>query len=742
MPISTSAAYRSDQVLLQLDPTATAADHSRALQAIGGRLLDIINGDSGELARIGLGQGVTVERAIDILSHLPGVKFAEPDYIVNVQAVSNDASVVNGQTWGLYGDVGTPANAFGSQASEAWAAGATGSMKVAVGVADTGVDYTHPDLYLNIWLNQKEIPTAFRAALTDADGDGLITFRDLNDSRNAGYVKDVNANGRIDGGDLLKDARWANGADDDGNGYTDDLIGWDFVNNDNDPMDDHGHGTHVSGTIGAVGGNGVGVAGVNWAVQIVPLKFMDATGYGYVSNTIKAIDYFTAASKAGTGVDFAATNNSWGGAGFAQSLLDSITRGANQQILYVASAGNTANNNDVTAYYPSGYSTLASAGYEAVVSVAALNSAGALASWSSYGSTTVDIAAPGDSILSTTLGGGYGGMSGTSMATPHVTGAIALYSSVNATANGAEIRAALMQSATATASVLDKLASDGRLDVSTFLNTHVSVTVTAPPTTTTPTTPPAPTTGVSITGTAAADSITPSSVSITNSALPTAYADTLTGLDGSDTLDGGVGTDRLVGGTGNDLYVVDTAGDVVVELAGEGVDTIQSSVTYTLPDAVENLTLTSSGSNSATGNSLANILTGNGGDNFMFGAAGADRLDGGSGADTLNGGLDADTLNGGSGDDRLIGGAGSDLYVGGAGRDTFVVERGYAAGDVIQDFAKGDKLVLQGYSAGSTFAKVAGTSTDWIITDGATGATELLRMANAYALKSSDFLFG
>jgi hypothetical protein len=217
-----AAAYRPDQILLQFDASTDAATRSHALEAIGGRLEALIAGGddaADDVSRIHLGQGMTVEKAIQILSHLPGVKFAEPDYAVAPSWVSNDSAVTAGKTWGLYGDVGTPVNAYGSQATEAWAEGFTGSSKVAVGVIDTGVDYTHPDLYQNIWLNQGEIPVAQRGVLTDTNGDGLITFIDLNASANASFVTDKNANGRIDAGDLLNDTRWAIGVDEDANGF-------------------------------------------------------------------------------------------------------------------------------------------------------------------------------------------------------------------------------------------------------------------------------------------------------------------------------------------------------------------------------------------------------------------------------------------------------------------------------------------------------------------------------------------
>jgi Ca2+-binding RTX toxin-like protein len=222
----------------------------------------------------------------------------------------------------------------------------------------------------------------------------------------------------------------------------------------------------------------------------------------------------------------------------------------------------------------------------------------------------------------------------------------------------------------------------------------------------------------------------------------TVYADTIQGQAGNDTLNGGAGADSLAGGTGNDTYVLDNVGDVVFELLGEGEDLIQTSLSHTLAANVENLTLTGSAAVNGTGNELGNVINGNGAANVLSGLDGADQLLGQSGDDRLLGGAGSDTLQGGSGADTLTGGAGVDLYVGGAGKDRFVLEHGASHDDRIQDFAKGDVLQLQGYSAGSTLTKVAGSSTDWKIWDAATNTTEVIHLSNAYNLKGSEFLFG
>ena len=606
---------------------------------------------------------------------------------MTIQATPNDARYTDGSLWGMYGDASSPANQFGSQAAEAWAQGHTGSMTNVIGVIDSGIDYTHPDLYLNIWLNQREIPTTLRASLSDIDSDGLITFRDLNGAANASYVLDYNSNGRIDAGDLLRDARWENSVDEDGNGYRDDLIGWDFVNNDNDPMDDEGHGTHVAGTIGAMGGNGIGVAGVNWNVQLVPLQIFSATGA--FSGGVAAVNYFTnaavSARTAGSAENFIATNNSWGGGWYEQALLDAITAAARQDILFVAAAGNESSNNDNWPSYPNGYSTAPATGYEAVISVASISITGSLSDFSNFGVSSVDIAAPGSEIWSTLPNGQYETYGGTSMATPHVTGAIALYASLFPNATSAQIREALLTSATFTASLNNLVASDGRLNIPAML-------AVAPPVT------------------QFADWLDGSNNADNLSGL--GGNDTLKADDGADTLAGGLGADSLIGGAGVDLVsYAGVTGAVTVNLANNRVSGAAGSDRLS---GIENV-LGGVGGDSLLGDGAANLLSGSDGWDILEGGAGADTLIGGSGTDRVSyaaatgavtvslvggraigasgndslsgfenvfGGIGGDSLlgdaaanqlSGSDGADTLDGGAGTDMLLGDNGNDVFIV---------------------------------------------------------------------
>jgi len=629
---------------------------------------------------------------------------------IHIAVASNDPGYTGGTLWGMLGDTGTTQNAYGSQANEAWAEGVTGSTSSVVGVIDTGIDYTHPDLYLNIWLNQREIPTTLRVRLKDVDTDGLITFCDLNNSSNASFVRDYNRNGRIDAGDLLSDSRWENRVDEDGNGYRDDLIGWDFINNDNDPFDENGHGTHVAGTIGAMGGNGIGVAGVNWEIQMVALKFLSAGGSGATTGAVNAVNYFTdAATRAAAAEDFIATNNSWGGGGYSAQMLDAIGRAAQKDILFIAAAGNAAANNDVQANYPANYSTIGAAGYEAVVSVASLTDTGARSSFSNYGANTVDIAAPGSSIYSTLPNGRYGTYSGTSMATPHVTGAVALYAAEHPEASAAEIRAALLASAAATPSMNGLVATGGRLDIGAFLDTA----------------PPLPGPADLIAGSAATTAIlsegAPQASDIEFGGDQDWYRLTLAaGWRYEFAMDAASGSSldtylRLLSANGQQLafnddavglnsrlsFVVTTSGTYYLSAQGYEVSSGGYSLTMSAAEADRNL----------NGSSRNDTMNGAGGNDSLNGQAGQDSLQGLGGHDTLLGLTGNDTLDGGAGNDLLIGGAGRDMMTGGAGADLFrfATLADSAVGttrDLIAAFnrADGDRIDLAAIDASSRLA--------------------------------------
>ncbi len=343
--------------------------------------------------------------AIEALKSETGVvALAEPDYIAHAIATPNDPSFT--QLYGLHntGQTGGVADAD-INAPEAWAI-TTGSRTVRVGVIDTGIDHTHPDLAANMWTNPGEIA--------------------------------------------------GNNIDDDGNGYVDDVRGWDFVNDDNNPMDDNRHGTHVAGTIGGVGGNSLGVVGVNWQVSLVGLKFLSGSGSGTHSDAVEAVAYATT-----LGLEL--TSNSWGGGGYSQALYDAIADANTAGRLFIAAAGNSSRNTDTSPNYPSGYNL------PNIIAVAATDHADQLAYFSNYGASTVDLAAPGVNTLSTTPGGTYQSLSGTSMATPHVAGAAALLWAHRPSLTATDIKSALLVSVDTKAHLLTKTVSGGRLNVHSAL---------------------------------------------------------------------------------------------------------------------------------------------------------------------------------------------------------------------------------------------------------------------------------
>lgn len=327
------------------------------------------------------------------------VEYAEPNYIYHSFVTPNDPRFP--EMFGL----------DKIDAPEAWEE-QTGSKSIIVGVIDTGTDQKHEDLKDNIWRNPAEF------------GDGKEN----------------------------------NEIDDDGNGFIDDFEGWDFINNDNNPFDDNDHGTHVSGTIGAVGNNGVGVVGVNWNVTIMPLKFLDAQGSGESDDAIEAILY-------GTNMGAKVLSNSWGGGGLSRALEDAIKFANQKGVLFVAAAGNESSNNDSFPSYPASYEV------DNVVAVASTNRDDNLSGFSNWGQESVDLAAPGSSILSTLARDRYGVLSGTSMATPHVSGAAAIIWAQYPNLGMKQVKIRLLGSVDRNSNLADRMATGGRLNVHKALST-------------------------------------------------------------------------------------------------------------------------------------------------------------------------------------------------------------------------------------------------------------------------------
>jgi subtilisin family serine protease len=390
-----------------------AAKSRASIEQIGSKVIREFPSIGWEHVR--LPAGMNVAEALDQYKSLPGVALVQPNFIYHTLITPNDPQF--GSLYGL----------SKIQAPQAWDT-TTGRSSVVVADIDLGVDYNHEDLKDNMWRNPGETGL-------DANGNDKAT----------------------------------NGIDDDGDGYIDDVYGIDTINHDSDPVDDSSfsHGTHTSGTIGAVGNNAKGVVGVNWTVRIMAIKSHDASGNGTSASVVEAFNYATMMRQRGANVR--ATNSSWGGApeaaSYDQALKDAIDAAGNAGIVNVCAAGNGNNNNDVNPFYPASYDS------PSIISVAASDSNDNKAGFSSYGATSVDLAAPGSGILSTirSVFGSYGFLSGTSMAAPHVTGAAALLCSYNPNLTVAQIKSTLLNSVDVLPQWSGLTVSGGRLNVAKAL---------------------------------------------------------------------------------------------------------------------------------------------------------------------------------------------------------------------------------------------------------------------------------
>ena len=406
--------FKDGQTQLSNQPAAWAAGavespRELAMARFPGNGPRVYHGRRLMVSRLQAHSRAAVLAAINTLKQDPNVAYVQPDYVVHALEVPNDPDFNKQYHLNNIGQAGgTPGADI--KATQGWNKQKS-ARKIVIGLIDTGLDYLHPDLAANVWTNPNEIPD--------------------------------------------------NHIDDDGNGFIDDVHGWDFVNNDNDPMDDNMHGTHCAGIIAAAGNNGLGVSGVAWEAQIMGLKFLDASGSGFTSGAINAVNYAKA-----MGVKL--LSNSWGGGPFDQALMDAI---AGSGALFVAAAGNNATDADAVPQYPAGYDL------PNILSVAATDTNDVLASFSNYGASTVDVAAPGTKIYSTTprdptfamLSGNipamYAPLSGTSMATPIVSGIAALILQRNGSLAAADIRRILMNSVDVLPSLAGKCASGGRVNL-------------------------------------------------------------------------------------------------------------------------------------------------------------------------------------------------------------------------------------------------------------------------------------
>lgn len=402
---SPDAPFAEGEMLVKLRPGVRFSDIAAKTQPIAVRSAEPL-GDLGWIL-LRFDKKISVNSAVTAFASEPEVEAAQPNFYYHLLAVPNDPQ------WGASGLYGLTK----ISAPVAWDF-STGSSSVVVANIDTGMRYTHEDLAANMWTNPGEI------------------------------------NG--------------NGIDDDGNGFADDYYGYDFFFNDPDPWDENGHGTHTGGTIGAVGNNLLGVVGVNWNIRIMAIKIYNSTGYGTTSAMlVNAYNYIRMMKL--RGVNIRVTNNSYGGCdeacGYDQATRDALDALTAAGVLNVFAAGNDNRDNDVTPTFPASYES------PGILAVASSTNTDSRSSFSNWGAISVDLAAPGSGILSTTRtsNSSYGTLSGTSMATPHVTGAAALLSAYDPTLTPASLKATLMNTVDVLPAWTNIVKSGGRLNVGAAL---------------------------------------------------------------------------------------------------------------------------------------------------------------------------------------------------------------------------------------------------------------------------------
>jgi len=418
-----SESYVEGELLVKFTPAMNATARDAALnsrRAVRLRRFARLN-----LDHVRLPSTVTMPEAIAAFQSMPGIAYAQPNYIRHAiqTAPPNDPLWLDGSLWGLQK----------IQAQQAWSNFTTGDGSVIVASIDTGIDYTHPDLAPNMWRNPYETP--------------------------------------------------GNGIDDDGDGYIDDVYGINTANHNSNPYDDQGHGTHTSGTIAAVGNNNEGVAGVNWNAKLLSCKFLDASGSGTDAGAIECFDYIVALRARGENIRV--TSNSWGSSRSSEpvslALKAAIDAAGALGIINIFGAGNDGTDNDASPFDPASYDS------PSIVAVASSGTNDRRSFFSNYGATSVDLAAPGENILSTYPGGAYEYLSGTSMATPHVAGVAALLAKLDPSLTAEGMKTLLLDNVDLSTRWTGKVASGGRLNayraaaaVGASANTPPAVSITAP----------------------------------------------------------------------------------------------------------------------------------------------------------------------------------------------------------------------------------------------------------------------